>query len=253
MKKLIIPCIAAALVNAISHAAPADDVAAAAKKLSEAPSYSWTSTSETGNAQGNAGPIEGMTEKGGFTVTKASFNGNSVQSVRKGEKTVRLNQDGAWMTTEEMAAARGAGGAGGGGGGGGGRGRGGFGGPQINPAEDVTAIVAQAKNLTTTDGAISGELSEEAVGQRLNRGGRGGAGGGGGGGGQPPAAPKNASGSVKIWLKDGVLAKYQVHVKGTVAGRNGDQERDVTTTVEIKNVGSTKVEVPEEAKKKLGA
>lgn len=58
---------------------------------------------------------------------------------------------------------------------------------------------------------------------------------------------------MKFWLKDGALAKYELHVKGTVNGRNGEMERDVTTTVEVKNVGSTKVEVPEEAKKKLGA
>ena len=42
-------------------------------------------------------------------------------------------------------------------------------------------------------------------------------------------------------------------VKGTVQGRNGEQQVDRTTTTEIKNVGSTKVMVPAEAKKKLGA
>ena len=62
----------------------------------------------------------------------------------------------------------------------------------------------------------------------------------------------NAKGTAKFWTKDGQLAKYEYNVKGTVAGRDG-QERDVdrTTTVEIKDVGSTKVEVPAEAKGKV--
>ena len=38
---------------------------------------------------------------------------------------------------------------------------------------------------------------------------------------------------------------------GTISFNGNDFENDRTTTVEIKEVGSTKVEVPEEAKKKL--
>ena len=39
-----------------------------------------------------------------------------------------------------------------------------------------------------------------------------------------------------------------------MTNRDGQEsERVVTRTVEIKDVGTTKVEVPEEAKKKLGA
>src|SRR5262249_23174926 len=63
----------------------------------------------------------------------------------------------------------------------------------------------------------------------------------------------NAKGSVKFWLKDGELTKYEFNVKGTVDfnGNNFDQDR--TSTVVIKDVGSTKVTVPEEAKKKLSS
>jgi hypothetical protein len=42
-------------------------------------------------------------------------------------------------------------------------------------------------------------------------------------------------------------------VKATIEGRNGEMEIDRTTTMEIKDVGSTKVEVPADAKAKLGA
>jgi hypothetical protein len=264
MKKLLLPCFAAAFATALVHAAPADDVKAAAQKLADAPNYAWTSTSETVGSQFNAGPTEGVTEKGGYTVTTRSFNGNTTQTVRKGEQSVSQNQEGNWLTREELVAQFGNRGGGRGkqgdanqgeakqgGNRGGGRGTGGFGGfggGQSNPAAEVTALLAQAKNFKSADGAIVGELSEEAIAQRLSFGGR-----GRGGDGQAPAAPKNASGTVKFWLKDGAIAKYQVHVKGTTAGRDGDRERDTTTTVEIKNIGSAKVNVPDAAKKKLGA
>ncbi len=56
---------------------------------------------------------------------------------------------------------------------------------------------------------------------------------------------------MKFWLKEGVLSKYEVKVKGTVSFNGNEFDNDRTTTVEIKDVGSTKVEVPAEARKKL--
>jgi hypothetical protein len=40
-------------------------------------------------------------------------------------------------------------------------------------------------------------------------------------------------------------------VQGSVSWNGNDREVDRTTTVEIKDVGTTKIEVPEDAKKKL--
>ena len=263
MKKLILPSLAAVFAVAISHAAPADDVKAAAKKLADAPNYSWSTTMQNaGDAGGGGrggfggGPSSGKVEKGGYAViTRTTPNGES-QTVRKGDQMVLQNQEGAWVTMEEMMAQFGGGGGGGGGapaagqgGNRGGAGRGGFGfGGGQNPADELVTLVESAKDFTSADGAISGALTDEAVTQRLSfgRGGR-------GGGGQAPAAPTNASGSVKFWLKDGAIAKYELHVKGTVAGRNGAQEVDRTTTTEIKDIGTTKVDVPEAAKKRFGA
>ncbi len=255
MKKLILPSLAAVFAVAISHAAPSDDVSAAAKKLADAANYTWSRTTENAGGGGSrggfgGGPMTGMTEKDGYTITTRQGQNGSLSTVRKGDSFATQNfQSGEWMSAEEMRqqfAGRGGGG-GGGGGAGGGRGRGGFGfggGNQMNPAEEVAALVKEAKDLKSADGAISGDLTDEAVAARLSFGGR---------GGQAPAAPKNAMGSVKFWVKDGMIAKYEVHVKGTVAGRNGEMERDTTTTTEIKDVGTTKVEVPDGAKKKLGA
>ena len=66
------------------------------------------------------------------------------------------------------------------------------------------------------------------------------------------ASASNAKGSVKFWLKDGALTKYEYKVQGTVSFNGNDREVDRTTTVQISNVGSTKVAVPEQGKKNLG-
>ena len=244
MKKLLLPCVAAAFAAAISHAAPAGDLTAAAKKLSDAANYGWTATTEIANSQFPAMPADGKTEKTGFTVITRSFNGNSMQTVIKGGQAVLQNPQGEWMTMEEMRqqfANRG--------GGGGGGGRGGFGiGLPVSPAEEVADLASKIKDAKVVDGVITATLSAEDAAPLLTFGGR-----GGGGGGNPPPAPANASGSVKFWVKDGALVKYVVNVKGTVSFGGAERDIDRTTTTEIKDVGTTKVEVPAEAKKKLGA
>lgn len=244
MKTLIIPCVAAAFAASFAFAAPVDDVKAAAKKLSDAPTYAWTQTTENAGGGGGfgSGPTSGVSEKNGYTVITREGQNGATQTVRKGEQVVMQGREGQWMTRDEMMAQFG----GGQGGQGGGQrgGRGGMFGGGVNPAEEIVALVDSAKDLKVADGVITGSLPEDTVAQRLSFGRM---------GGQAPA-PKNASGAVKIWLKDGSISKYQVNVKGTVAGRDG-QERQVdrTTTTEIKDVGTAKVQVPEAAKKKFGA
>jgi hypothetical protein len=256
MNKLLASCLAATLASAVAQATPADDAVAAAQKLAAASNYSWTRTTEIPNSQFPAMPVEGQTEKGGYTVTTVKFNDNTFQTVAKGEQSVSQGQDGNWLNAEERRAqfaARG-GGAPGAGGAARGGGRGGFGffggGTRTSPAEDAAALAAKIKDAKLVDGAIVGTLGAEDVAPLLTFGGRGGRGGDGG---QTPPAPKNASGSVKFWIQNGALAKYVVTVKGTITIPGGD-EREVEriTTTEFKNVGSTKVTVPEEAKKKLG-
>ncbi|MCI0535250.1 MAG: hypothetical protein L0Z50_08480, partial [Verrucomicrobiales bacterium] len=103
-------------------------------------------------------------------------------------------------------------------------------------------LVGRVKELKKDGDAYSGDLTEEGAKALLSFGGRGGGGG---------ANVSNAKGSAKFWVKDGVLSKYQYNVKGSVSFGGNDRDVDRTTTTEIKDVGSTKVEVPEDAKKKL--
>jgi hypothetical protein len=277
MKNLLIACAAAALAPAFSFATPTDDVKAAAAKLAEAADYSWiTRAANAGGASGDgaragfaSGAASGVTEKAGYAVITRQGQNGAVQIVRKDDKIVVKNQQGVWVFPEELTAQtaannNGAAGAGGGGKrskGGGQRKAGGqrggaaaagasdlAGGAPL-PTEDIAALVAGAKNLQGTEGVITGELTAEAVAARLTR-------AAGRAGRQAAAtAPKDASGTVSFWLKDGVIEKYELHVKASiqVRGDNAATTIDRTTTTEIMDVGSTKVDVPDAAKTKLGA
>ena len=62
-----------------------------------------------------------------------------------------------------------------------------------------------------------------------------------------------AKGSAKFWVKDGVLSKFEYKVKGSMNFNGNDIDVDRTTTTEIKDVGTTKVSIPEGAQKKLSS
>ena len=111
------------------------------------------------------------------------------------------------------------------------------------PDAIVTNLVDKVAALKIDGGAYAGDLTEDGAKSLLSMGRR------PGGGAGPDIS--NAKGSVKFWLKDGLLVKYELKVSGTVSFNGNDRDVDRTTTVDIKDVGTTKVEVPDEAKKKL--
>jgi hypothetical protein len=113
------------------------------------------------------------------------------------------------------------------------------------PAEQAADLAGQVKDLKKDTNGISGDLTEESAKTLLMFRPR-----GGNGGGEGPTV-SNAKGSVKFWIADGKLARYQFHVQGTMSFNGNDRDVDRTTTVEIKDVNATKVAVPDEAKKKL--
>jgi hypothetical protein len=227
-----------------------DAVNNAAKKLAEQSNYSWKTTSDTAGGGGGGGggggafrpgPTEGKTEKDGYTMLKMTRGDNTIQAVLKGGKgAIKTAEE--WQSLSEAAEAQG--------GGGGGRGRGGFMARMLQnyktPAAEAQDLISKVKDLKEADGVYSGALTEEGAKSLLRfGGGRGGAGGGGGG---PEIS--GAKGSVKLWVNDGLLTKYQVKVQGTMSFNGNDRDIDRTTTVEIKDIGSSKVEIPSEAAKK---
>lgn len=219
---------------AVSAATPKEEVTAAARKLAEQPNYTWNTTVVVPEGtRFRPGPVEGKANKDGLMIVATTFGDNTTHTVRQGEKGAITNQDGAWESLAEAESAEGFG-----------RFRAALARGLQPAAQQAMELAADAKDLKKEGDVYSSELSEDGTKEllRIRR----------GGGGDAPE-PRNAKGSVKFWLKDGVLAKYEFKVQGTITGRNGeDFEVDRLTTVEIKNVGTTKVEVPEGAKKKLG-
>ena len=236
-----------------------DEVASAAKKLAAAASYSWSSMTTNANPgggggggngggggggqgrgnRGGGGPMSGMTEKGGYTVMTFGAGDNAMKGVMKGEKGAMQTQDG-WQSIAELTSDNG------GGGGGGGFNRSMMMARRLQnlkaPAAEVEAMLPKLKSLTKADDGYAGEMTEEGAKAMMTFGGR--------GGGNGPEI-SDAKGAVKIWVKDGTLSGYETHVTGTMSFNGNDIKRDTKTKVEIKDVGTTKVEVPEEAKKKL--
>jgi hypothetical protein len=225
-----------------AQSGPKDDVKSAAKKLSEKNNYSWKMTVDSPDGGGGAGgrfrigPTEGKAEKDGFTVLTMVRGENTIEAVLKGGKGAIKGPEG-WTGLAEVADAAGAGGG------------------QRNPGAliartlqnfkapvgQVEDLVSKVKDLKKTDDVYSGDLTEDGAKELLSFGRR---------GGNAPA-PTNARGSVKFWVIDGMIAKFEYNVQGTITFNNNDVNVNRTTTVEIKDVNSTKVDPPEEAKKKM--
>jgi hypothetical protein len=225
-----------------------DDVKAAVKKLAEAPNYSWTSTLKNNaqNAGGpggrfGGGPIEGKAEKDGLIWVKMKLGEADYEAAFKGEKFAMKIKD-QWMGSGDLP----------GGGAPGGR-------PDpsmfmgrmlknIKPgAQAFSDAIDKIKDLKSEgDGVYSGEFTPEGAKDQIAPP-------------RPEGAPGNfpaptvsdAKGSIKIWIKDGSLVKVESTIQGKMAFGGREREIDRTTTTEFKDVGSTKIELPDEAKKKL--
>jgi hypothetical protein len=213
-----------------------DEVVKAAKSLEDKSNYSWkTTTTSPSPTQFRFGPTEGKTEKGGFTALTMSLRDNTIEAVLKGGKGAVKTEEG-WRSLVEVAESD----------------------SQQNtsrfiarmlqnvkaPAAQAADLASKAKELKKTDDAYVGDLTQEGVKELLSFGRR-----------PNPDSPgaRDVSGAVKFWIKDGVLSKYEYQIKGTVKVGDNDFNMDRTSTIEIKDVDSTKIDVPEEAKSKASS
>jgi len=234
MKSLLV-CSTTLLAAASLLAADKDDVKDAAKKLAGADNYSWSTTMES--PQFSPGPSHGKTQSDGLVWQDFTMQDNTVEAYAKDGKGAIKTEDG-WQSLEDASKDDGGGG------------------PNFtrflamrmknfkSPGAQAEEIADKTKDLTKTEDVYAGELTEEGAKSLMTFGRRGGQG-------QAPAI-SNAKGTVKFWIKDGAIVKYQTKVTGTMKNRDGDDmDIDRTTTVEIKNVGATKITVPDDAKKKM--
>lgn len=223
-----------------THGSPTDYVTAAAQKLGDEANYSWhTTIAGPAGSPSSPGPVDGKIQKSGLVYFKrspvqnplpdAKFSNLTLELFMRGTKVV-INDpdpDGGWQTLANFSANDLAGP-----------------GPFISqmaqnfksPATLAAELAGDSANLAQTDGAYTGDLSPDAAKKLLA---------------DSNSTVSDASGTVQFWINGGELTKFEYKVGGTVtSGSNaGPIKRD--TTVEIKNVGTTTINVPADAKKLL--
>jgi hypothetical protein len=250
MKRNVL-CAAMILMAGSLIAADKDDVSAAIAKLAAADSYSWTTTNANAGGGGGGGrrgggfgggPASGKALRSGLMAITMPGRGGGpgTEAYLKGTNGAFQTQDG-WQSVADALKDDGGG--------------------QFNPAsfmamrlqgtqapaEQAKTLLAAAKSIAKINEAYAGDLTDGGAKALLQM-----PGFRGGGAGAPQITVTDAKASVKFWIKDGVLAKYEIKSTGkTQFGDMDPMEVDRTTTVEIKDVGATKIDVPDDAKKKL--
>ena len=222
--------IASVVVFSVGSASadPKTEVTGAIKKLAAQSGYAWTYTPKTEGSESSRrqGPIEGKTEKDGYTYLRSSLGDVSLEIGIKGTKMV-VNYNGDWLSTAELG--------------------------ENNRTvqrlrmlkkadEEALDLVGEATELKKApDGSYASSMAAEAAKNMFSLLGK------------RAAESPEASGSMKFWIKDGMLSRYEYVVRGKITVGEDKKEVEVTrtTTVEIKDVGAVKVSLPEDAKKKL--
>jgi hypothetical protein len=289
MKHPVLACLAAGFVSLVAHAGPTEAAVVAAMKLPDAANYTWVTTVDD---DARSYEISGKTDKASDYsivempvvaalrrgVSRGSSVNNDATVVFKGDEKYVVQVDTTWKTPEELAPAnssggyRGYGGMGGWGGrrgrrglpppttddppvvGGDGSGLGPNGRPTLaysnlqktlsRPHEEIGISGAGDTEIKAEGDIITGTLNETSAKLLLVH------------AGQKEITPLKATGTFRLWIKDGALVKYEVKLEGTIAVEiRGDRHEIVvhqTATTTLSGVGVTKVEVPDEAIKKLG-
>src|SRR5205814_1983749 len=155
----------------------------------------------------------------------STFQDNTSEGVMKDKKVAVKTEEG-WKTAEEV---------GGGGGGGGGFNAGGFMARRMQnlktPAAEIEDLVSKTKEIKKDGDLYSGDLTEDGAKALLTAGGFGRRGGG-----QAPPPATDAKGSVKFWIKDGAITKYESKVSGKREFNGETRDIERATTTEIKDV-----------------
>jgi hypothetical protein len=113
-----------------------------------------------------------------------------------------------------------------------------------HPHEELGVIVGSHDELHVEGDVVTGSLTNLGAQLLLVR------------DGQKYIEPLSASGTFKLWLRNGIVAKYQVKLEGTLnihmqSGRRRVEVHQVTDTI-LKDVGTTTFDVPDQARAKLG-
>jgi hypothetical protein len=234
MKKNILFGLSAFVAGSLlaAESTPQDAITTAAKKLGQTANYAWKAVVVVPeDAPFKPGPTEGKTEKDGFTCFTMNMFDNKIQVLAKGDARAVTDQEGNWQSLADIDKQEGPG-----------RFMGMIARNLKTPSKEATDLAGFAKDLKREGDLYSSDLTEEGAKTLQTFRPRGGDGG---------PSVTDAKGSVKFWLKEGALFKYEFKLKGLIKFGDNEFPNERTTTVEIKDVGTTKLEVPAEAKKKL--
>ena len=226
MKSPILACIIVTLSLTTTSllSAPREDILSAASKLGEAGGYSWKATRE--GSRFWTGVAEGKVRKDGAAlVTNPGRESTTYQTAFQGDKSAAQTENG-WQSLSELEEAEGFG-----------RFLA-FGLRRFQPpAKEIENWIKNADSLEMADGVYAGKLKADSAKEMLRFG---------------QTEVKDPSGSFKIKIKDGLIAEYELVLKGGMTFNDNDVAINRTTKVEISNVGNTSFEFPEDARKKLG-
>ena len=113
-----------------------------------------------------------------------------------------------------------------------------------HPHEDLGVIVSSHETWSVDAEGVSGSLTDLGAQLLLVR------------DGQKEIEPRRAAGTFKLWIREGMVAKYQVQLEGVLAVLTKTGRKDVevhqTVSTTLTNIGTTQFEVPDEARRKLG-
>lgn len=208
------------------------EVKKALESLGAEPNYSWSSTTKSDPPTSiiRLGPTAGKTELNGYTYFGFTLDGNLVEVALHGSKSA-IKTESAWESSQELTGDR-----------------------QWMarrlqafkpPVAEAEELLRMTKTLRNQKGGIlSGDLSPEGVRELLLSRSRNEI---------AVRVPAGAKGSVKFWVKGGRLVKFEYNLQGKIVLLDHQQEFKVnrTTVVEISHIGSTRIQLPDEAKKKL--
>jgi hypothetical protein len=242
-------------------AADKDDVSAAIAKLAAADNYSWKTTTTNIPAPGadangggmrrggrGGGPTDGKAQKDGLLYVSMAGRGGAVtEGYVKGTKgAIKTGDDTGWTSLAAATADDG--------GGGGGFNPAAMAAQRVqntkSPADAAKDLLSKTKSVAKTGDFYTAELTEVGAKSLVTSGFGGMRGGPGGGGGDGPDIT-GAKGTAKFWVKDGALSKYETDVQGSIDFGGNTRDMHPVTTIEIREVGTTKIDVPADAKKNL--
>ena len=109
-----------------------------------------------------------------------------------------------------------------------------------HPHEELAIIISSYTSMDASGDVVTGTLSDMGAALLLVR------------ADQSDVEPIASAGEFKLWIKNGVVTKYQLRLEGVVAV---EQRTNITvhvnSTTSLKDIGSTKVEVTDAVRAKL--